>query len=85
MIADAVFCLPQCTESIVDIDWIQPNFDPDHNVEAFSLEFNSSTLLQCLLYHPVLPDEIIFPLEYSLLHIHQLQDRSLLQEQQSYP
>ena len=85
MIADAVFCLQQCTESIVDIDWIQPNFDPDHNVEAFSLEFNSSTLLQCLLYHPVLPDEIISPLEYSLLHIHQLQDRSLLQEQQSYP
>ena len=41
MIADAVFCLPQCTESIVDIDWIQPNFDPDHNAEAFSLDRKS--------------------------------------------
>ena len=72
VIADAVSHLPQCTESIVDTDLIQPNLDPDHNAEAFSLKFDISTLLQCLLYHAVLPDEIIFPLEYSLLHIHQL-------------
>ena len=85
MIADAISRLPQCTESIVDTDLIQPNLDPDHNAEAFSIEFDNSTLLQCLLYHPVLPEEIIFPLEYSLLRIHQLQDRSLLQQQQMSP
>ena len=70
MIADAISRLPQCTESIVDTDLIQPNLDPDQNAEAFSIEFDNSTLLQCLLYHPVLPEEIIFPLEYSLLHVH---------------
>ena len=86
VIANSISHLPQCTESIVDTDLIQLNLDPDNNAEAFSLEFDNSTLLQCLLYHPVLPDEIIFPLEYSLLHIHQLQDRSLLlQQQQLYP
>ena len=85
VIADAISRLPQCTESIVDTDLIQPNLDTDHNAEAFSLEFDNSTPLQCLLYHPVLPEEIIFPLEYSLLHIHQLQDRSLLQQQQMHP
>ena len=65
VIADAISCLLQCTESIVDTDLIQPNLDPDHNAEAFSIEFDNGILLQCLLYHPVLPEEIIFPLEYS--------------------
>jgi hypothetical protein len=72
VIADAVSHLSQCNESIIDTNLIQPNLDPGHNAEVFSLEFNNSTLLQCLSYHAVLPDEIIFPLEYSLLHIHQL-------------
>ena len=60
VIANAVSHLPQWNEPIVDTDLIQPNLDPDHNAEAFSIEFDNSTLLQCLLYHPVLPDEIIF-------------------------
>ena len=70
VIADAISRLPQCTESIVDSDLFQPNLDADHNAEAFPLEFDNSTLLQCLLYHPVLPEEIIFSLEYSLLRVH---------------
>jgi hypothetical protein len=35
VIADPVSHLPQCTESIVDIDLIQPSFDPYHNAVSF--------------------------------------------------
>ena len=51
----------------------------------FSIELDNEPLLECLLHHPHLPDEIVFPLDYPLLCSRQLQDVILLQQQQHSP
>ena len=43
-----------------------PNDTINNNTETFSIELDNDTLLESLLHHPNLPDEIIFPLEYTV-------------------
>ena len=62
---------------------IKHDVDSDFNGEVFSIELDNEPLLECLLHHPHLPDEIVFPLDYPLLHSRQLQDIILLQQQQN--
>ena len=51
----------------------------------FSIELDNESLLECLLHHPHLPDEIVFSLDYPLLHSQQSQVVILLQQQQNSP
>ena len=88
MIADALSHLPQFDYSITEMELISPDVASDNNTETFTIELGNNTLLESLLHYPNLPHEIIFPLEYTLLHSRQLQDISLLQQQmnpQKYP
>ena len=83
VVANALSCLP--IEARSEVEWIQHDADPDYNAEVFSIELNNEPLLECLLHHPHLPDEIVFPLDYPLLRSRQLQDVILLQQQQNSP
>ena len=85
MIADALSRLAQFDDSITEMELKSPNVTINNNTETFSIELDNDTLLESLLHHPNLPDEIIFPLEYTLLRSRQLQDISLLQQQQMNP
>ena len=85
VIADMLSRLPQFDDSITETELISPNVTFNDNTEIFSIELDNDTLLESLLHHPNLPDEIIFPLEYTLLRSRQLQDISLLQQQQMNP
>ena len=46
---------------------LQHDIDPEYNAKVFSIELDNEPLLDCLLHHPHLPDEIVFPLGYPLL------------------
>jgi hypothetical protein len=81
VVADAISRLPMKT--VEEADRIQPDVDPDYNTEVFSIEPDNESLLECLLQHPHLPDEIVFLLDYSLLRSRQLQDIILQQQQQN--
>ena len=81
--ADALSCLP--IKALSEVGMIQHDVDPDYNAEVFSIELDNESLLECLLHHPHLPDEIVFPLDYPLLHSRQLQAVILLQQQQNNP
>ena len=83
VVADALSRLP--IKSLAEVDRIQPDVDPEYNAEVFSIELDSEILLECLLHHPHLPDEIVFPLDYPLLRSRQLQDIILQQQQQNNP
>ena len=47
---------------------IQHDVDPDYNAEVFSIELDNESLLECFLHQLHLPDEIVSPLDYLLLH-----------------
>ena len=81
VVADALSCLP--IEASSEVEMIQHDVDPDYNAEVFSIELDNEPLLEYLLHHPHLPDEIVFPLDYPLLRSRQLQDVILLQQQQN--
>ena len=80
VVADALSRLP--IEASSEVGMIQHDVDPEYNAEVFSIELDNEPLLECLLHHPHLPDEIVFPLDYPLLRSRQLQDVILLQQQQ---
>ena len=65
VVADAISRLPMKT--VEEADRIQPDVDPDYNAKVFSIELDNESLLECVLHHPHLPDEIVFPLDYPLL------------------
>ena len=67
MIADALSRLPQFDDPITEMELISPDITYDYNTENFSIELDNDTLMESLLHHPNLPDEIIFPLEYPLI------------------
>ena len=79
VIANALSRLPQIDDSITTMESISSKVSCD-TTENFSIEFDNNTLLESLINYPNLPDEIIFPLEYSLIHSWQLQDVQLLQQ-----
>ena len=83
VVADAISRL--LMKSLEEVEGIQLDVDPEYNAEVFSIEIDSEILLECFLHHPHLPDEIVFPLDYPLLHSRQLQDSTLLQQQQNNP
>ena len=85
VIVDVLSCLPQFDDSITEMELISLDVRVNNNTETFSIELDNNTLLQSLLHHPYLPDEITFPLEYPLFCSCQLQDISLLQQQQMNP
>ena len=68
-----------------EVDGIQHDVDPKYNTEVFSIELDRESLLKCFLHHPHLPDKIVFSLDYPLLCSQQLQDITLLQQQQNNP
>jgi hypothetical protein len=65
VVADALSCLP--IEALSEVGMIQHDVDPEYNAEVFSIELDNEPILECLLHHPHLPDEIVFPLDYPLL------------------
>ena len=65
VVADTLSCLP--IKASVEVEKIQLNVDLEYNAEVFSIELDNESLLECLLHHPHLSDEIVFPLDYSLL------------------
>ena len=82
VVADTLSCLP--IKASVEVEKIQPNVDLEYNAEVFSIELDNESLLECLLHHPHLSNEIVFPLDYSLLRSRQLQDIILQQQQQQH-
>ena len=72
IVADALSHLP--IKASVEVKKIQPNVDLEYNAKVFSIKLDNESLLECLLHHPHLTDEKVFPLDYSLLHCQQLQD-----------
>ena len=66
-----------------EVNGIQCDVNPEYNAEVCSIELDSESLLEYLLNHPRLPDEIVFPSDYPLLGSQQLQDLTLLQQQQN--
>ena len=71
VVADALSRRP--IEASSEVGMIQHDVDPDYNAEVFSIELDNEPLLECLLHHPhLLPDEIVFPLDYPLLCSRQL-------------
>ena len=85
VVADALSRLP--IKASVEVEKIQPNVDLEYIAKVFSIKFNNESLLECLLHHPQLSDEIVFPLDYSLLHSQHLQDVILQQQHnpEKYP
>ena len=83
VVADALSCFP--IEALSEVGMIQHDVDPDYNAEVFSIELDNDSLLECLLHHLHLSDEIVFPLDYPLLRCRKLQDVILLQQQQNNP
>ena len=83
VVADALFRLP--IKASVKVEIIQPNVDLEYIAKVFSIKLDNESLLECLLHHPHLTEEIVFPLDYSLLHSQQLQDIILQQQQQHNP
>ena len=83
VVADALSCHP--IEALSEVGIIQNDVDPDYNAKGFSFELDNEPLLECLLHHPHLSDDIVFPLDYPLLRSQQLQDIILLQQQQNNP
>ena len=67
VITDALSRLPQFDDPITEMELISPDITYDYNTENFSIELDNDTLMESLLHHPNLPDEIIFPLEYPLI------------------
>ena len=65
-VADAITHLP--IKVLKEVDGIQHDVDPKYYAEVFSIELDSESLLECFLHHPHLPDRIVFPLDYPLLH-----------------
>jgi hypothetical protein len=82
VIADALSRLPQFDDSITEMELISHDVTTENTIETFQLSLTMIHTWKILLHHPNLPDEIIFPLECTLLHSQQLQDISLLQQQQ---
>jgi hypothetical protein len=68
VISDALSRLPQFDDSITEMELKSPNVTINNNTKTFSMELDNDKLLESLLHYPTLPDEIIFPLEYTLLH-----------------
>ena len=83
LVDDEISLLP--INPLAEVDRIQPDVDPDYNAKGFSIELDNESLLECFLHHPHLPDKTVFPLDYPLLCRQQLQDLTLLQQQQNYP
>ena len=79
VVADTLSRLP--IKASVEVEKIQPNVDLEYNAKVFSIKLDNASLLECLLHHPHLPDERVFPLDYSLLRSQQLQDIILQQQQ----
>ena len=53
-------------EALSEAGMIKHDVNPEYNAEVFSIELDNESLLVCLLHHPHLPDEIVFPLDYPL-------------------
>ena len=73
VVASALSCHPQSSDLSTEVDEIQPDAYSDYNSEVFSIELDNASLLECQLHHPVLPDDVVNPLEYTLLSLQQLQ------------
>ena len=84
-IADSISRLPRL-ESLVedDID-IGPKSPTSTSTSTFSIELDDEPLLTCFLNHPILTDNIQYPLDYNLIHDRQLLDIQLILNQQTHP
>ena len=82
-IADSISRLPRL-ESLVGGD-IGPKSPPSTSISTFSIELDDEPLLTCFLNHPILTDNIQYPLDYNLIHERQLLDVQLILNQQTNP
>ena len=65
VVADALSSLP--IEALSEVGMIQHDVDPEYIAEVFSIELDIEPLLECLLHHPHLPDEIVFLFGLSII------------------
>ena len=65
VVTDAISCVP--IEALEGVDRTQPDVDSDYNAKLFSIKLDSKLLLECLLHHLCIPEEIVYPLDYPLL------------------
>ena len=82
-IADSISRLPRL-ESLVGDD-IGPKSPASTSTSTFSIELDDEPLLTCFLNHPILTDNIQYPLDYNLIHDRQLLDIQLILHQQKHP
>ena len=82
-IADSISRLPRL-ESLVGDD-IGPKSSASTSISTFSIELDDEPLFTCFLNHPILADNIQYPLDYNLIHERQLLDVQLILNQQTNP
>ena len=66
-------------------DDIGPKFSASTSISTFSIEVDDDSLFTCSLNHPILADNIQYPLEYYSIHDRQLLDIQLILNQQTHP
>ena len=71
-------------ESLVGDD-IGPKSSATTSTSTFSIELDDERLFTSLLNHPILADNIQYPLDYNSIHDRQLLDIQLILNQQTHP
>ena len=57
--------------------------DDDATAYAYSILRDDESLLECFLHHPYLGEDLVFPLDYNIIYLHQQQDAQLQQLNQT--
>ena len=59
--------------------------DDDARVYAYSILRDDESLLEYFLHHPYLGEDLVFPLDFNIIYLHQQQDAQLQQLNQTQP
>ena len=78
-ITDSISRLPRL-ESLVG-DELGPKSSASTSISTFSIEIDDEPLFTCSLNHPILADNIQYPLDYNSIHDRQLLDIQLILNQ----
>ena len=81
-ITDSISRLPRL-ESLVG-DELGPKSSASTSISTFSIEVDDEPLFTCSLNHPILADNIQYPLEYYSIHDRQLLDIQLILNQTTH-
>ena len=65
-------------------DDIGPKSSASTSISTFSIELDDEPLFTCFLNHPILADNIQYPLDYNSIHDRQLLDIQLILNQTTH-